>query len=556
MRRTFRAGVGLLAATLILSGANPAVAAPAAPAPERVVGDWRPGPIDWQPCPEVPDDPGVRCATLHLPIDWRRPHGPTFPLAIAKRAATGPEPAVGPLLVNPGGPGGSGVDEAIYLGARFGGEPRYSPELLRRFDLIGFDPRGVARSHPLVCSSELLAQQPFLIPESEAAYTALVNYNRRLYADCRTQTGPLFDHLDSVDVAYDMDAVRAALGARHISYYALSYGSLIGQMYAEHFPDRIRAMAIDSNMDHSLGVRDFLRTGTVAVQELFDGFVAWCGRDERCALHGRDVRAIFDDLLRRAEAGELVNPDTGAPMHWSELGAQVRSSSFEPLWIMLSNWLAALVDQTSPTAAGAVAPRRAVPAADRAGTAPGTDATSVEVTEHPFLIFCQDWSLPVRSFAEYSRHLAELRRVAPQVRISTLSSLTVGSCIGWPARPGNPQHRLRVRTSIPLLVLGVRYDPSTPYQWSVNVAKQLGRHGRLVTYLGWGHGGYNATPCTVSIVDRYLVDRKLPPPGAACVGVLDPTPRSQPSGTPSPQRPGLPAPTLPNPPTWFGRHAG
>lgn len=544
MRRTFRVGVGLLAATLVLSGAIPAAAAPADPAPERVVGDWRPGPIDWQPCPELPDDPGVRCATLDLPIDWRHPNGPSFPMAIAKRAATGPEPTIGPLMINPGGPGSSGVNEVFDLGAPFGiGDPRYSPELLRRFDLIGFDPRGVARSHPVVCDTELVNQRPFLIPESEAAYTTLVNYNRRLYADCRTRTGPLFDHLDSVDVAYDMEALRAALGVRQISYYARSYGSLLGQMYAEHFPDRIRAMVIDSNMDHSLDVRDFLRTGTFAVQELFDGFVVWCGQDDRCALHGRDVRALFDGLVRRAEAGELVNPDTGAPMHWSELGAQVRSSSFEPLWILLSNWIARMVDQTSPPSVGDLPP------------VPAGDTTSTEVTEQPFLIFCQDFSLPVRSFAEYSRHLAELRRVAPQIRISSLSSLSVGSCMGWPVKPGNPQHRLRVRTSIPLLVLGVRYDPSTPYQWSVNVAAQLGRHGRLVTYLGWGHGGYHATPCTVSFVDRYLIDREVPPPGATCVGVLDPTPRSQSSGTPAPQRPGSPVPGTPSPPTWFGRHA-
>ncbi|MGI5211760.1 alpha/beta hydrolase [Plantactinospora sp. CA-290183] len=543
MRRTIRTTVGAATALLVLLGAAPAVAAAPPDAAGETVGGWRPGPIDWQPCPELPDDPAVRCATLTLPIDWARPSGPTFSLAIAKRSATDPDARIGPLLVNPGGPGGSGVDDALDA------ERGLSPEILRRFDVIGFDPRGVARSNPIVCSLDLLAQQPHPAVATADEYGALLSFNRRVHDDCRANTGPLFDHLDSVDVARDMDAVRAALGERKISTYGVSYGTLVGQMYAEQFPHRVRAMVLDSTMDHSLGARDFLRTETVGAQESFEQFAAWCDRTETCALHGQDVSEVFDRLTRRADAGELTEPDTDVALSWFDLSNMVVSAGYRPSWTMLAEWLAAL-DRTSgdPSAAGRTSSERApAPRPVPAGTLgwpaadPADRAAEPELVQYPFPIFCDDWSMSIRDFDQYSRHLAENRRLAPQVRASALGLFAVTACLGWPGEVGNPQHRLAVRTEFPLLVLNSRYDPSTPYQWAVNVADQLGRHGRLVTYQGWGHGAYDRTPCTIATVDRYLVDRKLPPVGATCAAAANP--ESAPPSRRSAER----VPTLP---TW------
>lgn len=575
MRRTSHAAIGLLATSLLLVATAPGVAA-AAPEPDRVTGGWHAEPIDWQPCPERPDDPGVRCATLDLPIDWSRPDGATFPLAIAKRAATGPEPAIGPLLINPGGPGGSGVNAAL------GAEQQLSAEVLRRFDVIGFDPRGVARSSAVVCSIDVLATGPSPAPATAAGYADLLRFSQRLHEDCRQQTGPLFDHLDTLDVVRDMDAIRAALNARQISYYGLSYGTLIGQTYAERFPDRVRALVIDSNMDHSLGVRDFLLGQTVGAQESFEEFAAWCDRDERCALHGRDVLAVFDELMRRADAGGLVDPGTGMSLDWYTLSGTARTAGYAPDWPSLAEWLATLADTagdpdggqrsadrtdadrtpaprpvpaatlTWPAAAATNNPAATLTwptaAATNSPTAGRADVVAPPtVVQFPMAILCQDWSLPVRDFAQYSRFLAENRRVAPQIRASTLGVLAVAICLGWSGEVGNPQHRPRVRTDIPLLVLGSRYDPATPYQWSVAVAKQLGRHGRLVSYLGWGHGAYDRTPCTVGFVDRYLVDRIVPPAGASCAPAGDPVSSSAQRRSEVP-----PTSTVP---TWSGPYA-
>src|SRR5690606_11889323 len=153
---------------------------------------------------------------------------------------------IGSIVINTGGHGGTGVDAVLqnWLG--------FSPELTSRFDVVGFDPRGVGRSHPILCSFELAAQAPDPLEiDGPAEFAALLAYDERYRQDCRARTGPLFDHVDTGSVVRDLDAIRAALGERKLTYYGVSYGTLIGQLYAERYPGRIRALALDSNMDHS-----------------------------------------------------------------------------------------------------------------------------------------------------------------------------------------------------------------------------------------------------------------------------------------------------------------
>ncbi|MFD0823987.1 alpha/beta hydrolase, partial [Micromonospora zhanjiangensis] len=150
-----------------------------------------------------------------------------------------------------------------------------------------------------------------------------------------------------------------------------------------------------------------------------------------------------------------------------------------------------------------------------------------ELAAYPLPVFCEDWSLPVGGFAQWSRYLAESRRVAPHMRASTIALGVTASCLAWPGPVNNPQHRLRVRTSTPLLVTNSWYDPATPYQWAQAVADQVGDRGRLLTYQGWGHGVYGRTPCTTGAVDRYLIDRALPRRGATCAPAADPEPQER-----------------------------
>lgn len=251
----------------------------------------------WRPCAE---DVTAQCATLRLPVDWSRPHGPAFDLAVSRRPATDASKRVGSLLVVPGGPGGSGVDFVLA------GHGYFSAAIHQTFDLVGFDPRGVGRSHPVLCSTELIAQLPDL-PTNQAEFGQRLAFNRRLRDDCRRRTGPLFDHVDTLSVVRDMDAIRAALGEGRLTYYGRSYSTLFGEQYAERYPNRVRALALDSTIDHSLGTRDFLMTQAATTQDSFDEFVRWCSGTARCALAGRDVRAVWSGLLARAARNELTN---------------------------------------------------------------------------------------------------------------------------------------------------------------------------------------------------------------------------------------------------------
>ncbi|HEV2783703.1 MAG TPA: alpha/beta hydrolase [Actinophytocola sp.] len=506
MRRTLAVFAAVAAVTLSTMAGLPAAAEPAQA-------------MSWGPCEEIPDDPTLQCATLRVPLDWAHPRGPKIDLGVARRLATDPAARIGSLLINPGGPGGSGRAFAIF-GAEY-----FSPELRRHFDLVGFDPRGIGRSAPVMCTLDLILAEPSFLMTSQREFDQRLDYNRRLREDCRRHTGPVIDHLDMISVVRDMDALRAALGDRKLTYYGISYGSLDGQQYAELFPDRIRAIVADSNMDHSLGTRAFLDTEAATTEDAWREFVAWCDRTESCALHGRDVRAVWHDLLDRAERGQLPDPfDPDRTLRPEELIGFVFGAFYDPAWAQLAEVLAALH-------AGDPLPFPPPPP-------PGEEPELVNFP--PLAIFCNDWSLPIRDYREFAAHLRRMERIAPDMRFSSAATpITVG-CLGSPERIANPQHKLRVRdAATPLLLLNALHDPATGYNWATNAARQLGREAVLLTYDGWGHGVYGRSDCTTGAVDRYLISLTLPARGTHCPAVEPGDVAAQQQAGP-PGRPALP----------------
>ncbi|WP_425578931.1 alpha/beta fold hydrolase [Streptomyces echinatus] len=238
-----------------------------------------------------------------MPVDWAHPDGPSLDLAVARRKATDPGARVGSMVFGPGGPGDSGVETVVRRISRF------SPEIRRRFDIVSFDPRGVGGSNAVTCSGDVLAERPSPELKSQADFDATMAYNSRLRADCRARTGPVFDHLDTAQTVRDVDALRAALGERKLTFHGSSYGTLLGAQYAETFPHRVRAMVLESVMDHGVPTtRDFLRSEAATAEDSFQEFVQWCEGASECALHGRDVRAVWQGLLARAGRGELEDP--------------------------------------------------------------------------------------------------------------------------------------------------------------------------------------------------------------------------------------------------------
>jgi pimeloyl-ACP methyl ester carboxylesterase len=447
--------------------------------------------IAWTPCAE---DATAECGTVSVPVDWADPGGARIDLALVRLRATEPAERIGALVDVPGGPGDSGVDRVLANRGRF------IASLNRRFDIVGYDARGIGRSHPVLCSAEVLAQEPPPVLTSQADFDARVAYNRRLRADCRARTGPLFDHVDTRSGVYDLEAIRAALGEERLTFRGRSYGTLLGAQYAERYPRRIRAMVLDSVTDHSVDTRANLDTQAATVQDSFDEFVAGCRRAPDCVLRGRDIRALWAGLLTRAGRGELPHPDDPGTALTPFFLVDLAEQGFRgPYWTQLAEVLAAL--------------EASVPA-------PAVRTASGPVPYPPLAIFCADYDLPVRDYREYAAHLRRSRALAPDMRYGTFAVYGTAACLGWPKPVANPQHRLVVRHSAtPLLLVNARHDPATGYAWAVGVARQLGDEAVLLTYEGWGHIVYGRSTCVDRAVDRYLITRRPPARGASCPAV-------------------------------------
>ncbi|MFI5775371.1 alpha/beta hydrolase [Streptomyces sp. NPDC051658] len=472
------------------AGAAMAVITGLAAAPAVHASPSATGALRWAPCDD-PNYSGTECATLSVPVDWAHSDGPRFDLAVARRKATDPAARVGSMVFGPGGPGDSGVK---MVGRNVS---RFSPEVRRRFDIVSFDPRGVGGSNPVTCADDLPAERPSPELKSKADFDATVAYNRRLRADCRARTGPVFDHLDTAQTVRDLDALRAALGERKLTFHGSSYGTLLGAQYAETYPRRVRAIVLESVMDHSVPTtHDFLQSEAATAEDSFEEFVKWCDGATDCALHGRDVRAVWQGLLARAARGELENPDKpGTSLSSSDLVNRIAFTKFYN------------VDYADlATAIAGMEASKPLPASPTSIT-PLPEATPV---------FCSDWHLPVRGYQEYASLVAMMNRTAPDLPYLLPIQMTA-ACLGTPT--ANPQHRLDAHGAPPILVSNALHDPATGYPWAVSVAQQLGRSGVLLTYEGQGHGSVTNGPCMEDTVDSYLTNLAIPARGTSCPAV-------------------------------------
>jgi pimeloyl-ACP methyl ester carboxylesterase len=471
----------VLSATLLPAGAGRA--SPASPA--------------WHDCHTANTSPQLECATLTVPLDWSRPGGRRISIALNRLRATDPAHRLGPLLVNPGGPGGSGT-AVVAQGGMLLGTPDLAA-LRRRFDLIGFDPRGVGDSTPIRCSTPVYDPAAPTFPADEKQYRQLVAGSRRHGLDCAKETGPLLQHVDTISAARDVDAVRAALGASKISWLGVSYGSELGAFYAELFPRRVRTMVLDGAVDHSRTVaRDAVDEST-AIEREFGRFAAWCQATAECSLYGHDVIGDFDALTARADRGEITDTALGRTVSGAELtGAAYTYLTLRVLWPDLASALAA-AERTPPD-----------PSSLDRGIS-GIDPTYTAYRA----IGCHDFPPRLRGLPDLRARMTAVKRAAPHMwRYSEVWDWTTG-CSGWPVKPANPPRLQHVTGAPAILVVGNTYDPATPYAWAQGLARQIST-SRLLTYDGDGHTAlYNST-CARRLEVDYLITGRPPAPGTVC----------------------------------------
>jgi pimeloyl-ACP methyl ester carboxylesterase len=464
-----RVSGAVLGSLLVLTGGTPATAAPG----------WSPSPIVWATCPADPDNPDPpdgECGTLQVPLDWARPSGPSITLAVARHRASDPAHRLGVLLADLGGPGSSNAEFAVSPGL-------FSPEVEARFDVVGFDVRGTGRSEFVKCDDT--TSPPGDEPADRAQFDALRSYREKAVARCRRDNLPVFDHADTGVNAEDMDAVRRALGETRISFLGISYGTLLGQQYAEKHGDRVRALVLDSSIDHSAGLERFLNNRATAADELLRQFAAWCDRTPACALHGRDVLALWPRALAIAD---------GLPAEHNWLRDRVFKDMYGPDW----DDAAQVISDTL------------------AGGDPVTAQFEYNYDSIRLAVVCQDFDLRIRDFAHYrALHAGELRH-GPLMRGSTLSHDEAMACLGVHGPPANPPHRLDLSRAPQVLLLNSRYDPATPYSWALAIHRQAPANTTLLTYEGSGHGVYPKTACTRAAVDRYLLTLQPPSHDVGC----------------------------------------
>jgi pimeloyl-ACP methyl ester carboxylesterase len=431
-----------------------AILAAALPAPTPA-----PPALDWHAC-----DDDAQCAVLQVPADWKDPGDLTIDLPVARRPATDQAHKVGTLIFGPGGPWDSGVNRVTK------GYSRFSATVLSRFDIVSFDPRGSLGGRPIPCDTDQVAPKPPVVLTSQADFDATIAYNRTLRAACA------WNPADMRTNVRDVEALRAALGVEQITYHGTSYGTLLGEQYAERYPNRVRAMVLESVDDHSVPTTAaFLRTQAIAFEDAFDDFADWCDRTEACALNPRGgARPAWHRLIATHDHFDL---DAAALQYLKDVR-----------YAELATYLAGV---------------------DAGGPAKHVTDLGVVVPA-----FCDDWSLPVRDYTEYAALLKRTAEVAPDTGYPPqVFALTL--CLGWP-QVANPQHVLRVHTKTPLLLLNSRHDPATGLNWARSVERQLGRHGVLLTYEGAGHGAYTQSSCVKRKADDYLVALKVPPRGTTC----------------------------------------
>ncbi|OHV39083.1 MULTISPECIES: alpha/beta fold hydrolase [Pseudofrankia] len=512
----FGVALGLGLTMPILAGACPA--GPAATVPAAAAAS----PLAWTSCgPRT--DPTSRCATLGVPLDWSDPDGPTTTLAIARHPATDQAHRIGTLLFMPG----AGVSVVNQVASPSSGGLGPAEELARRFDLVGIDPRGggldltlgehdaTVHSAPLDCALPFNSPTVTRFPSDQAAFAALRGRNGALAASCRgggdggASRASLVGQVDAVSQARDAEAVRRALGEPVLSWFAWTYASLVAQTYAHLYPDRVRAMVIDSPLDHSVPTARYVREQVLAVEESFRRFTAWCDRAPDCALHGQDVAAVYDELIARATREPIPTPGVDHPVTGEEI-------SFMTMYALANGNLPAGHGGWADLAYGL---RQAQLGNSLFGQAYPYNFGPAYY--HPYrAVGCLDFrnELPAgdgAAFAELQRLRTEIRALAPHTRGAADSWDYLTGCLGWPYPPRVDARPPRVQGTPPILLVVTRHNPLAPYTLALRVADEI-EHAAVARYDGDAHIAFFNSRCVADLEQRYLVTAAAPPPGTSC----------------------------------------
>ncbi|PIE32990.1 MAG: hypothetical protein CSA55_02480 [Ilumatobacter coccineus] len=493
-----------VAATTVPKMTEPATTAPSTTAPvpsstaEPSVDES--ASLEWDECsddvPSLIGTPPIECATLQVPLDYDDPEGTMIPIALIRQPALGDR--IGALVMNPGGPGGSGIE--FLASARLG----IPAPVAERFDLVSFDPRGVGASASIRC--DLTRDDGiFRIADNDrAAWDDLVTLTTDELATCTPSTDGLETRVGTNNAARDLDQIRAALGDDQLTYLGFSYGTRLGATYAELFPDRVRALVLDGGVLPSIDSELLAKQQGEGFDAALEAFAAACEADTDCLLNefGPTIEVIDGLRAEIAEAGSFATDDPDRQLTPGELDLAILSALYsQSAWVYLSHALYVAEAEADGTLLQVLVDSYNGRQSD------GTYSNQIEAYS---FINCADnaerlsadeaWA-EADAAADGSTHFGDMLRGS-------------SSCLGMPDAT-DPIVFGPAQGAAPILVIGTTGDPATPYEWSQALADSLDS-GVLYTVEGEGHTAYLGIDCVESVVNDYLVDLTVPEAGGRC----------------------------------------
>jgi pimeloyl-ACP methyl ester carboxylesterase len=495
IRALAAAAVAALAVAGCSSGGSPGHPGHASHSSTPAVASPQGQSLHWHSCSQ-PAAGGLLCATLQVPVNYAKPDGRKISLALSEKRATAPKAQQqGYLLVNPGGPGGPGVAMAAMVAQGL------SPSVAADYNIIGFDTRGVGASVPaLHCDpSYFAAGRPNYIPGSNAAEQVWISRARSYAADCERKYGWLLPYMTTRDLASDLDSIRVALGAQQISYFAYSYGTYLGQVYATMFPNRVRRMVLDSTVDPA-GVwwQDNIDQD-YAFQKRQAAFYAWAAgydRDYHLGSTAAQVRASFYQARNKLVA-HPVQGASGPALGPDELDDTFLVGGYNNgYWPLLAGALSQYLKTGS------------------AGQLTQLYAEAGQQAENEFAVYnaveCSDAAWP-RNWSAWNTATRKVYATAPYEAWD--NAWFNAACAFWPVRgPAQPM-KIGAAGLPPILMLQGTLDAATPYAGALVARRDLPTARMVVVEGGGNHGQSLADPpnaCVNGYLNRYLATGALP----------------------------------------------
>ncbi|WP_328887204.1 alpha/beta hydrolase [Streptomyces sp. NBC_00316] len=456
---------------------------------------------DWGRCKAVrggsAPGSGWRCATVEVPLDYAKPAGDTIRIALIRKEARDKGRRLGSMLFNFGGPGGSGVSILPRAAGSYG-------KLNTRYDLVSFDPRGVAASSGVNCRTdreqEDAARKIDMTPDTATEEAAFMKDGADFGAGCERRSGKVLPYVGTANAARDMDLIREVLDDKKLTYFGMSYGTELGGTYAHLFPEHVGRTVLDAVVDPTADTIGHARNQTTGFQRALENYFRDRGQDPKAG-----TRRITQ-LLERIDGKPLP---TGSGRKLNETLAL--TGIVTPLYSK-SNWpvLTQALDEAEKQGTGNLL-------LQLADSYNGRDENGHYDTQNHSqrAISCADSRLRPTA-ADAKALLPEFRKLSP-VFGPFLAWDTAGWCSGWPVKGEHDTPEASAPGAGPILVVGTTGDPATPYEGAQKMADELGKGvGIMLTNKGEGHGAYGESTCVTSAVDAYFLDGKVPANGTTC----------------------------------------